>query len=97
MNAVLAAPRAGGPPRLSLSAQFVAATGAATVGMGERLGLYDAIGALGEASSLDLAKERCLPLWLTEGWLAAQAAGGYLTRDDRTNKYRLGCELRRSA
>jgi hypothetical protein len=93
MNTVAGGRGSGSSPRLSVSAEFVASSGAATVGMGERLGLYEALDALGGASSVELATHRCLPFWFTQGWLTAQVAGGYLTHDEATDTYRLGCEL----
>jgi hypothetical protein len=81
--------------RLSTSSQLVASAGLVTVAMGERLHLYDTIEALGGVTTVELAAARCLPLWFTQGWLAAQAAGGYLTIDEQTNKYRLECRLPR--
>jgi hypothetical protein len=97
MVAVGTGRRPGEAPRLSVSAEFVASSGAATVGMGERLGLYDSLAKLGSASSVDLAADRCLPIWLIDGWLSAQAAGGYLSYDEETDTYRLACELPLSA
>jgi hypothetical protein len=97
MNAVAGGRGAGSSPRLSVSAEFVASSGAATVGMGVRLGLYEALAVLGGASSVELAADRCLPVWFTQGWLAAQVAGGYLTYDAATDTYHLGCDLPRPA
>ena len=91
---VLTSERGASAPRLSTSGEFVAAAGAVTAGMGERLHLYETLDTLGSASSVELAAATCLPLWFIEGWLSAQAAGGYLAIDDRTRKYRLGCEVR---
>jgi hypothetical protein len=79
--------------RLSVSAQFVASAGSATVGMGERLGLYEALENLGRASSVELAAAVCLPIWLTSGWLAAQVASGYLAFDEETGQFRSWCAL----
>jgi hypothetical protein len=79
--------------RLSTSGQFVVAAGVVTVSMGERLHLYETLDTLGGASSVELAAATCLPIWFTEGWLSAQAAGGYLALDEQANKYRLGCEV----
>lgn len=72
--------------------QFVTDLGAAVhsgmVVIGEKLGLYKAL-AEGSATPGELAaKTRTDERYLRE-WLASQAAGGYVTYDERTNKFSL--------
>lgn len=89
--------RPGAAQRLPVSAEFVASAGSATVAMGERLGLYEAFDRLGTLTDVELAAVTCLPIWLTQGWLAAQVSGGYLEFDERTGAYRPWCLLPRKA
>ena len=59
--------------------------------IGEKLGLYKALGT-GPATSSELAaKTKTDERYLRE-WLASQAAGGYITYDDKTNKFSLSEE-----
>jgi ubiquinone/menaquinone biosynthesis C-methylase UbiE len=72
--------------------QFVTDLGASVhagmVVIGEKLGLYKAL-ATGPMSTAELAaKTRTDERYLNE-WLASQAAGGYITYDDATNKFSL--------
>jgi SAM-dependent methyltransferase len=72
--------------------RFVTDLGAAVhtgmVVIGEKLGLYKAIGA-GPVSSAELAaKTRTDERYLRE-WLASQAAGGYVTYDEKTERFSL--------
>src|ERR1700731_2429866 len=72
--------------------QFVGDLGAAVhsgmVVIGEKLGLYKAL-AEGPMNSAQLAaKTKTDERYLRE-WLASQAAGGYVTYDDATNKFSL--------
>jgi hypothetical protein len=75
--------------------QFVTDYGAAVhtgmVVLGEELGLYKAL-AQGPMSSAQLAaKTKTDEPYLRE-WLSSQAAGGYVTYDDRTDKFQLNAE-----
>lgn len=75
--------------------QFVTDLGAAVhagmVVIGEKLGLYKAL-AGGPLSSAQLAaKTKTDERYLRE-WLASQAAGGYITYDDETNRFSLNVE-----
>ena len=75
--------------------QFVTDLGASVhagmVVIGEKLGLYKALAA-GPMSSAELAaKTRTDERYLRE-WLASQAAGGYVTYDEKTNKFNLSEE-----
>jgi hypothetical protein len=72
--------------------QFVTDLGAAVhtgmVVIGEKLGLYKAL-ASGPTSSAELAAKTQTDERYVREWLASQAAGGYITYDDRTNKFSL--------
>jgi SAM-dependent methyltransferase len=75
--------------------QFVMDLGAAVhsgmVVIGEKLGLYKAL-AEGPVSSTELAaKTKTDERYLRE-WLSSQAAGGYVTYDEKTNKFSLSAE-----
>src|SRR5580765_5283899 len=75
--------------------QFVTDLGAAVhtgmVVIGEKLGLYKAL-AGGPITSAQLAaKTKTDERYLRE-WLASQAAGGYITYDDKTSKFSLSEE-----
>jgi SAM-dependent methyltransferase len=72
--------------------QFVGDLGAAVhtgmVVIGEKLGLYKALAA-GPVTSAELAaKTKTDERYLRE-WLASQAAGGYVSYDEKTNKFSL--------
>jgi SAM-dependent methyltransferase len=68
-----------------------AAVHAGMVVIGERLGLYKALAA-GPATSAELAaKTRTDERYLRE-WLSSQAAGGYVTYDEKTHKFSLSEE-----
>jgi SAM-dependent methyltransferase len=57
--------------------------------LGDRLGLYRAMSGAGPLTSADLAgRTGCAERYLRE-WLAAQAAGGYVTYDAATGRYTL--------
>ncbi len=75
--------------------QFVTDLGAAVhtgmVVIGEKLGLYKAL-AEGAMSSAELAARTQTDERYLREWLASQAAGGYITYDDRTNKFSLSEE-----
>src|SRR5205809_6752065 len=73
--------------------QFVTDLGAAVhtgmVVIGEKLGLYKALAESGPMSSAQLAaKTKTDERYLRE-WLASQAAGGYVTYDDKTGQFSL--------
>jgi SAM-dependent methyltransferase len=75
--------------------QFVGDLGAAVaagmVVIGERLGLYKALVA-GPLSSAELAAKTSTDERYVREWLASQAAGGYVTYDEKTNKFSLSEE-----
>ncbi len=72
--------------------QFVTDLGAAVhsgmVVIGEKLGLYKAL-AEGPANSAELAAKTHTDERYLREWLASQAAGGYITYDEKTNKFSL--------
>ena len=75
--------------------QFVTDLGAAVhagmVVIGEKLGLYKAL-ARGPMSSAQLAAETGTDERYLREWLASQAAGGYVTYDEKTGKFSLSEE-----
>ena len=72
--------------------QFVGDLGATVhagmVVIGERLGLYKALAAQPMTSAELAAKTKTDERYVRE-WLSSQAAGGYVTYDDKTNKFSL--------
>ena len=72
--------------------QFVTDLGASVhagmVVIGEKLGLYKALAA-GPMSSAQLAARTKTDERYLREWLASQAAGGYVTYDEKTNKFSL--------
>ncbi len=72
--------------------QFVGDLGAAVhagmVVIGDRLGLYKALAA-GPMTSEELAAKTSTDERYVREWLSSQAAGGYITYDDKTNKFSL--------
>ncbi|HEV2351172.1 MAG TPA: class I SAM-dependent methyltransferase [Terriglobia bacterium] len=72
--------------------QFVGDLGAAVaagmVVIGERLGLYKAL-ATAPLSSAELAAKTHTDERYVREWLASQAAGGYVTYDEKSNKFSL--------
>lgn len=72
--------------------QFVMDLGAAVhsgmVVIGEKLGLYKAL-AEGPATSTELAAKTHTDERYLREWLASQAAGGYITYDEKTSKFSL--------
>jgi len=65
---------------------------AASVVIGDRLGLYKALAEVGPATPVELAAAtRTAERYVAE-WLAGQAAGGYVTYDPATRRYHLGAE-----
>src|SRR5580693_6381174 len=75
--------------------QFVSDLGAAVhsgmVVIGEKLGLYKALAA-GPIGSLQLARKTGTDERYVREWLASQAAGGYVTYDERTDEFSLSEE-----
>ena len=75
--------------------QFVTDLGAAVhagmVVIGEKLGLYKALAGHTLSSAQLAAKTKTDERYLRE-WLASQAAGGYITYDDKTDKFSLSNE-----
>ncbi|HEY1985832.1 MAG TPA: class I SAM-dependent methyltransferase [Terracidiphilus sp.] len=74
---------------------FVSDLGAAVhsgmVVIGEKLGLYKALAA-GPITCLQLARKTGTDERYLREWLASQAAGGYVTYDERTNEFSLSQE-----
>jgi SAM-dependent methyltransferase len=62
---------------------------AALVIIGEKLGLYKAMAGAGPMTSVELAKKTGTAERYVREWLAAQAAGGYVTYDAATGRYTL--------
>jgi SAM-dependent methyltransferase len=79
----------------SFIGQFVTDLGAAVhtgmVVIGEKLGLYKALAAGPMTSAQLAAKTQTDERYLRE-WLASQAAGGYVTYDERNNQFSLSAE-----
>src|SRR3982074_3465199 len=75
--------------------QFVTDLGAAVhtgmVVIGEKLGLYKALDGDQMSSAQLAAKTKTDERYLRE-WLASQAAGGYITYDEKTDKFSLNAE-----
>jgi SAM-dependent methyltransferase len=65
-----------------------AAVHAGMVVIGEKLGLYKAL-AVQPMTSSELAAKTATDERYVREWLASQAAGGYVTYDDKTNKFSL--------
>jgi SAM-dependent methyltransferase len=68
-----------------------AAVHAGMVVIGERLGLYKAL-APGPMSSAELATKTQTDERYVREWLASQAAGGYVSYDDKTKRFSLNAE-----
>ena len=75
--------------------QFVGDLGAAVhagmVVIGEKLGLYKAL-ATGALTSAELAVKTKTDERYVREWLSSQAAGGYVTYEEKTNKFSLNAE-----
>src|SRR5215510_5820904 len=69
-----------------------AAFHAAMVVIGDKLGLYKTLAALGPMTSQELADKTATTERYVREWLASQAAGGYVTYDASTRKYSLSDE-----
>lgn len=66
-----------------------AAINAALIVLGDRLGLYKAMAGAGPLTSAELAKKAGLTERYVREWLAAQAAGGFVTYDAATQRFTL--------
>lgn len=71
---------------------LAAAQAVATAYLGDRLGLYRALGDGEPTTSADLAADTGTNERLVREWLAAQVAGGWMTHDPDTDTYRLPIE-----
>jgi len=69
-----------------------AAMSGALVVLGDRLGLYKAMAALGPTTPAELAKRTETAERYVREWLNAQAAGGYVTYDPATGRFTLPAE-----
>jgi 2-polyprenyl-3-methyl-5-hydroxy-6-metoxy-1,4-benzoquinol methylase len=65
---------------------------AALVRIGDRLGLYRAMAAAGPVTSAQLAQQTGTHERYVREWLAAQAAGGFVTYDAKSQRYELPAE-----
>jgi len=66
-----------------------AALNAALIVVGDKLGLYKAMAGAGPLTSAELAAKTGTAERYVREWLAAQAAGGFVTYDQATSKYTL--------
>jgi len=66
-----------------------AAMNAALIVIGDKLGLYKAMSGAGPMTSAELAKKSGTAERYVREWLAAQAAGGFVTYDAASGKYTL--------
>ena len=66
-----------------------AAMNAALIVVGDKLGLYKAMAGAGPMTSAELAAKTNTTERYVREWLAAQAAGGFITYDAATKKYEL--------
>jgi SAM-dependent methyltransferase len=66
-----------------------AAINAALIVLGDRLGLYKAMAGAGAMTSAELAQKAGLNERYVREWLAAQAAGGFVTYDAATQRFTL--------
>jgi SAM-dependent methyltransferase len=64
-------------------------TSAALVAIGDKVGLYEAMAQAGPVTSTDLAEHTGTAERYVREWLNAQAAGGYVSYDPRTQCYTL--------
>jgi len=64
-----------------------AAMNAALIVIGDKLGLYKAMSGAGPMTSAELAKKSGTTERYVREWLAAQAAGGFITYDAASGKY----------
>src|SRR3954468_12674828 len=66
-----------------------ATLGTAMVVIGDKLGLYDALGEAGPLTPAELAMRTSTHERYCREWLQAQAAGGYLDYDPASGRYSL--------
>ena len=66
-----------------------AAMNTALIVVGDKLGLYKAMAGAGPMTSTELAEKTATTERYVREWLAAQAAGGYVTYDPATTRYTL--------
>src|SRR5271165_6297894 len=66
-----------------------AAMNAALILVGDKVGLYKAMAGAGPITSAELADKTKTTERYVREWLAAQAAGGFVTYDSATRKYTL--------
>ena len=66
-----------------------AAMNAALIVIGDKLGLYKAMSGAGPMTSAELSKKTGTAERYVREWLAAQAAGGFITYDAASGKYTL--------
>jgi SAM-dependent methyltransferase len=71
---------------------FGATFHAALIRIGDKLGLYKALGAGGPQTASDLAKTSGTAERYVREWLCSQAAGGYITYNSGTGKFHLSEE-----
>ncbi len=72
-----------------LAGEFGVAFSAATMVLGDRLGLYQAMAGAGPISPAELARQTGTVERLIAEWLAGQAASGYVDYDPATGSYEL--------
>ena len=72
--------------------EWGAAEGALITFIGDRLGLFKAMAGSGGLTSDELAKKTDTHPRIIKEWLAAQAAGGYVTYDSASDTYTLPAE-----
>src|SRR5260370_14758706 len=68
---------------------FSAAIAALACSIGDRLGLFDALVRIGEATSQQLASHTKTDEWCVREWLSPLAAAGYLHYDPPTSSFSL--------
>jgi hypothetical protein len=75
---------------------FGVAISDAMVAIGERFGLYEAMGDEGPVTAADLARRTGISRRDASFWLSAQAAEDYLHFDEASGRYSVFCEWPRS-
>src|SRR6476620_7482705 len=71
---------------------FVASLSSALVYIGQKLGLYKALAAIGPTTPAELARNTNTNERYVREWLINQAAGGYVEYEPATGKYNLSPE-----
>ena len=66
-----------------------AAVSASLVMLGDHLGLYKALRSLGPSTPAEIAETAGVAERYVREWLASQAAGGYVTYDEKTDRFSL--------